>query len=351
MTSALARPVDPGRAETRIASRPLAFPVGILGVGTHVPSAVVTNDDLAGHLDTSDEWIVRHTGIRERRYLDDGMSTSDMCIAAARRALDSAGTRATDIDAILLGTITPDRPLPSTALVVREALGARNALPLDFTQLACAGGVYGILVASQMMQSGQFRNVLVIGADSMSRITDPADRTTRVFFGDAAGAVVLGPTRPGYGLLAWDVEAELSYEVQIPAGGAQYPTSPGTVAAGGQFLKMNGRAVWDVATTVLPRTIVNVLANAGLQADEIAHFVLHQANHNIIKEVMQRLDAPLSRARITVDRLGNTGSASIFTALGGAIEDGDIRHDDHMVLAGIGAGFLWGALCLRHYAG
>lgn len=334
---------------SRNPARPLAYPVGVLGVGTYVPPAVVTNNDLESGLDTSDAWIVKHTGIRERRYLDERLATSDMCVYAARRALGAAGVRAADVDAIVVGTITPDQPLPSTALKVKEAIGARRAVPLDLTQYACASGVYGILIASHMMQSGHFRHVLVIGADSMSRLTDPGDRSTRVFFGDAAGAVLLGPTGSGYGLLAWNVADELSHEVQVPAGGARLPTDARTAAAGGQFLKMNGRAVWEVATAALPRTISDVLSDAGLEPDDIQHFILHQANHNIIKEVMRRLDAPLDKVQVTVDRLGNTGSASIFTALDSATRAGDIKHGDLMVLAGIGAGFFWGALCLRHF--
>lgn len=327
----------------------LRVPVGVLGVGVYIPGTVITNDDLAETLDTCDEWISKHTGIRERRYLEQGLTTSDMCISAARRALAAAGTAAEEMDAIVVATFTYDQPLPSTAIVVKDALGAHRAIPIDLNQAACAGGVLGILIGSHLLQNDSFRHVLVIGAECLSRVTDPMDRTTRVFFGDAAGAVVLGTVPDGYGMLSWNIGSALSYGVQIPAGGATLPASEATVRERQHFLQMDGRLVWDVATAFLPGSISGVVALAGVDIQQIRHFFIHQANLNIIAEAMDALGVPRCRAAITVDQLGNTGAATIFTAMHKAASERTLGHDDLLVVSAIGAGFLWGSLCLRQH--
>lgn len=327
---------------------PLRIPVGIWGVGVHTPPGVVSNADLVATLDTSDEWIRSRTGIRERRWLGPEQQTSDMCLAAAREALDRAGVDGAELDAIVLATFTFDQPLPSTALIVKEALGAERALLLDLNQAACAGGVYGLLTGAHLLQSDAFSRVLVIGAECLSRVTDPADRGTRVFFGDAAGAVVLGRTEDGSGLLSWDVGSALSYGVQIPAGGTRQPTTGQTVADRAHYLKMDGREVWTEATRHLPLTISRAVHRAGLGIDGVDHFFIHQANLNIVREVMETLGVPKERAVTTVERLGNTGAATVFTVLHEAMTRGSVRPGDVMVLAAIGAGFLWGSLCVRH---
>lgn len=324
------------------------IPSAILGTGLSVPTTVVTNDDLAMTLDTSDEWIRRRTGIRERRYLEPAKATSDLCVEAARDALRHAGVGAWDIDAIILSTITPDQPLPSTALMVKEAIGAQRAIPIDLTQTACAGGVLALFLGMHLLQNPAFNHVLVIGGETLSRITDPADRGVRVFFGDAAGAVVLGrPTDPRYGLLGWDMQSMLSYDVQVRAGGSRFPVSAATVADGDHYLHMNGRAVWHEATENLPKCINQAVANAGLTNQDIRHYVIHQANRNIVTEVMDRIGVSPERAAITVDWLGNTGSATVFTVLHGLVATKKIQRGDLAVIAGIGAGFIWGAICLR----
>jgi 3-oxoacyl-[acyl-carrier-protein] synthase III len=327
----------------------LRVPVGILGAAAYLPKTVVTNEELTESLDTSDEWIRQRTGITERRWLEPGLTTSDMCISAARDALGAAGAEPGDIDAIVVATFTYDQPLPSTALVVKEALGAHRAVPIDLNQAACAGGVLGIFVGSHLLQNTGLRNVLVIGAECLSRVTDPLDRGTRVFFGDAAGAVVLGQVSPGYGLLSWDIGSALSYGVQIPAGGATLPASDATVREGQHYLKMDGRLVWDVATQTLPRSISSAVSLAGADVADVRHYLIHQANLNIIAEAMSALGVPLDRAAITVDRLGNTGAATVFTVLHQVSKQRTLRRDDLMVISGIGAGFLWGSLCLRQH--
>ncbi|WP_290057598.1 3-oxoacyl-ACP synthase III family protein [Amycolatopsis solani] len=312
----------------------LPVPVAITGTGVHLPPQVVTNAELASTLDTSDEWIVSRTGIRFRRRLAPDRATSDMCAAAARPALDAAGVTPRDLDAIIVGTYTSDQPLPSTALIVKELLGAGRALTLDVTQAACANGVQALFLAAHLLQTSAARTVLVLAADCASRVTDPADRTTRVFFGDAAGAAVLTRAAPGAGLLGWDFGAELSYDVEIPAPG--------------EYLKMNGRAVWTTATRCLPDSILRAADDAGVPVEEVTHFFLHQANLNILTAALDKLSIPRSRAPITVDTLGNTGSAGVFTALHERFGSGAVRPGDTYVVSSIGAGFQWGTLCFRH---
>ncbi|MGH8917604.1 MAG: 3-oxoacyl-ACP synthase III family protein, partial [Actinomycetes bacterium] len=300
-------------------------------------------------LETSDEWVVSKTGIRERRWLALELATSDMCVSAARPALAAAGLIAEDLDVVIIATYTWDQPLPSTALIVKEALGARRALTLDITQAACVNGVQAMLVAAHLLQTSAANAVLVVGADCASRVTNPRDRTTRVFFGDAAGAVVLTRTStPGTGLLSWDFGSELSYGVQIPAGGSRMPADAQSVAQGRHYVEMDGRAVWTTATTCLPESILGAIERAGLSVGEITHFFLHQANLNIVTAAMDKLGVPMDRAPITVDRLGNTGSAGVFTALHQSFDQGLVQPGDTYVMSAIGAGFQWGALCFRH---
>ncbi|MEU7784538.1 ketoacyl-ACP synthase III [Amycolatopsis sp. NPDC049159] len=311
-----------------------ALPVAVAGTGVHLPPRVVPNAELASTLDTSDEWIVSRTGIRTRRHLAPDRATSDMCVAAAHPALAAAGVAARDVDVIIVGTYTYDQPLPSTALIVKDLLGADRALTLDVTQAACANGVQALFLGAHLLQTSAARTVLVLAADCASRVTDPADRTTRVFFGDAAGAAVLTRGGPGAALLGWDFGSELSYDVEIPAPGA--------------YLKMNGRAVWETATRCLPDSILRAADDAGVPVAEIDHFFLHQANLNILTAALDKLSVPRSRAPITVDTLGNTGSAGVFTALHERFGAGAVRPGDTYVVSSIGAGFQWGTLCFRH---
>jgi 3-oxoacyl-[acyl-carrier-protein] synthase-3 len=323
--------------------------VTVAGSAVHLPDTIITNQQLAEQLDTSDDWIVSHTGIRERRRLAPELATSDMGIAVAGQALAAAGLRCADLDAIIVATYTYDQPLPSTALIVKDAIGASRAMALDVTQAACASGIHAVLIASVLLEQAAMNAVLVIAADCASRVTDPGDRTTRVFFGDAAGAVVLTRTRAdGAGLLSYDIGSELDYAVQIPAGGSRLPASLAAVRSGQHYLHMNGRAVWDTAVDRLPGSIALAAAKAGVAVADIQHFFLHQANLNILTHTMARLGVPAERAPVTLDTLGNTGAAGMFTALHRARSAGLLQPGDLYVLSGIGAGFHWGTLCFRH---
>ncbi|WP_067703568.1 3-oxoacyl-ACP synthase III family protein [Nocardia jejuensis] len=342
MTSVLGSPTRSGSTVR------LRVPIAVSATGIHLPETVVTNEDLTRTLDTSDAWIVSRTGIRERRRLAGDLAVSDMCVAAARDALSRTDIEVDDLDAIIIGTYTWDQPLPSTALIVKEALGAQRAIPVDITQAACANGLQALLIAAHLLQTAA-RSVLVIAADCASRVTDPRDRVTGVFFGDAAAAIVLSRSDIAEaGLLSWDFGSRLSYDVEIRAGGSRLPTTADTVAERDHYLRMDGRAVWETATTCLPASIRTAIASAGMEVDAVDHFFLHQANLNIVNAALAELGVPPSRAPITLDRLGNTGSAGVFTAVHRAHSEGLIHPGDTYVLSAIGAGFQWGTLCFRH---
>ena len=326
----------------------LAVPFAITGTGIHIPPAVVTNEDLTRTTQRSGDWIATRTGIHERRRLADDLATSDMCVYAARPALEAAQVTPSDLDAIIVASYTHDQPMPSTSLIVKDTLGARRALALDVAQAACASGVHAVLLAAHLLQNPSISTVLVIGADCASRIVRPGDRTAGVFFGDAAAAVVLSRTRThGAGLLSYDIGSHLSYAVQIPAGGSRLPTSSQTLAGGTHYVSMDGPAVWDTATARLPESITNATRHAGLTPQDIDHYFLHQANINILDETRRRLGIAADRIPITLDRLGNTGAAGIFTALHQTVAAGELRQGHTYVMSAIGAGFHWGTLCLR----
>ncbi|MCS7483707.1 3-oxoacyl-ACP synthase III family protein [Umezawaea endophytica] len=326
-----------------------ALPVVIAGTGVHLPERIVTNDELTRMVRTTDEWITRRTGIRERRWLAPELAVSDMCGEATRSAMQAADVTAADVDVVIVATYTWDQPLLSTALIVKDALDAHRAMTFDVTHAACLNGVQALLLAAQLLQSAATRTVLVIAADCASRLTDPQERITRIFFGDAAGAaVVRRSTRADSGVLAWDFGSELSYKVQIKAGGSRLPTSEATVQAREHYVAMNGQAVWDAATRWLPDSITTAASTAGVGVEGVDHFFLHQANLNIIRAALEKLGVPEDRAPITLDRLGNTGSAGVFTALHHSFSRGLVNPGEVFVMSAIGAGFQWGTLCLRH---
>lgn len=325
----------------------LIRPIGILSSGMYVPKNVVSNNDLSKNLDTSDEWIVTRTGIKTRRFVDESEATSDLCIAAANEAIENASISPEEIDAIIIASFTPDQILPSTSVIVKDALGIKNAITIDLNQAACAGGIYGLFLGTHLLQNPSINNVLVIGAESLSKYTNPLDRTTRVFFGDAAGAIILNYKEDGYNLMSWNLDSELSYKVEIPAGGSRKPTSFRTVDNNEHYIKMDGRTVWEMATKYLPNSIRSVINNMDLSPDDIDHYIIHQANLNIIKEVLKELNQPEYKTTINIDKYGNTGAATVLTVLHQAIANNTLSRDESMVIGSIGAGFIWGALGFR----
>ncbi len=325
----------------------IRVPVTIQGTGFSLPQTVVTNEELCKNLDSTDSWIQEKTGIKERRFLSEEYVTSDLAIQAAEEALEQAGVSSQDIDAIILTTTTPDQRLPSTAMVIKEALGAANAMPIDLNQAACAGGILSTVIGTHLLQNELYNNVLVIGAEVLSRATNPRDRTTRVFFGDAAGAFVLQKTDEGYGLLAWDIDSTLNNAVNIVGGGST-PLPEHISHENSQYIQMDGKEVWKVATKEIPLSMKRVIQKAGLESQDIDHFLIHQANYNIVKAALDDLNVSLDKTTFTVKDYANTGAASLFSVLYKAFRENRIHDGDYVVLSGIGAGFLWGSLCFKY---
>jgi 3-oxoacyl-[acyl-carrier-protein] synthase-3 len=320
----------------------------IAGIGRSIPPRVVTNHDLEKLVDTDDAWIRSRTGIRERRVVADGVATSDLAVEAAREALENAGVAVDDLDLIIVGTATPDMLFPATACLVQDRIGARRAGAYDLSA-ACSSWAYGVAMGHAAIASGTADSVLVIGAETLSRITDWTDRSTCVLFGDAAAAVVLRPCALDEGFLAFHLGSDGAGAplIALPAGGSRLPTSEETVASGSHYLKMNGREVYKFAVRIIPRVIEEVVAAAGLAIEEIECFIPHQANIRIIEAAAERLGQPMERFFVNVDRYGNTSSASVPVALYEALEQGRIRPGDHVVFVAFGAGLTWGAAVMK----
>lgn len=323
-------------------------PVGITGVGMAVPEKVVTNADLEKIVDTSDEWIRTRTGIRERRISEPHEATSDYAIKAARKAMEMAGVTPDQIDLIIVGTVTPDMVFPSTACIVQDAIGAKNAAAFDLGA-ACPGFIYGLAMGQQTVASGMYNCVLVIGAELLSRMLDWNDRATCVLFGDAAGAAVLQPVSEGKGILASVLGSEGAggQHLYIPGGGSRCPSSPESLATGQHFIKMNGAEVYKFAVRVMNQATEQVLEKAGLTTKDLDLLVPHQANTRIIDAAMKRLELGPEKVMVNLDRYGNTSSASIPVALTEAVESGRVKDGDLLVLTSFGAGLVWGSVALR----
>jgi 3-oxoacyl-[acyl-carrier-protein] synthase-3 len=313
----------------------------ITGWGMYAPEAVLTNADLERMVDTSDEWILTRTGIRERRVAAPHETTATMGAIAAKRAIATAGLAPDDIDMILLATCTPDYQLPSTAAFVKDALGNHRAAAMDVAA-ACSGFVYGFATADAMVRSGMYRNVLVIGSELLTRFLDFTDRSTCILFGDGAGAVVLSASdEPGGGLSGAELTAdpEGAYLIWMPSGGSASPPSAQTVARGEHYIRMEGSETYRYATKTLASTALAAIEKAGLTPDDIALFVPHQANLRIIKFVAHSMGIDMDRVYVNVDRYGNTSAASVPIALAEAVDSGRIRIGDNIVFVAFGAGF------------
>ncbi|HWI52254.1 MAG TPA: beta-ketoacyl-ACP synthase III [Symbiobacteriaceae bacterium] len=323
-------------------------PVGITGVGMAVPERVLTNADLEKMVETSDEWIVTRSGIRERHISEPGEATSDYAVKAARKAMEMAGVTPEQIDLIIVGTVTPDMPFPSTACIVQNALGASRAAAFDMSA-ACPGWLYGTVMAQQTIASGMYNCALVIGAEMLSKLVDWEDRSTCVLFGDAAGAAILQPVSEGRGILASVLGSEGAgaCHLQLPAGGSRQPASAETVANRLHYIKMDGTEVYKFAVRVMNEATVEVMEKAGITREDLDLLVPHQANIRIIEAAMKRLKLGPDKVVINLDRYGNTSSASIPVALTEALAEGRIKDGDEIVLVSFGAGLVWAAVALR----
>ncbi len=321
----------------------------ILGTGAYAPKRILTNRDLEQMVATSDEWISSRTGIKERRIAADGEDTSDMAVVAARHALAMAGCRAEDLDMIIVGTISADMPLPSCAVIVQAKLGASRAFAFDISA-ACAGSLYGLAIADQFIATGRARRILVIGAELLSRVVDWTDRNTCVLFGDAAGAMVIGPASdPARGLLSTHLHSDgtLADVLNIPGGGSRHPQSEEVLARNLHKVHMNGREIYKFAVRVLPLAIQEALDANGLGVADIDHVVSHQANARIVEAVLERLGVPLEKCWLNLPRYGNTSSASLPISLDEANRAGRLKPGDLIAMMAIGAGMAWGSALMR----
>ena len=322
----------------------------ILGTGAYVPAKVLTNADLSGMVDTSDSWIIERTGIRERRIAEPEEATSDLATKAAAAAIADAGLTPADIDLLIVATITPDMPMPSTACFVQHKLGVPPHATCFDVNAACSGFLYILDIASSMIASGRYRHALLIGAEKLSTVLDWKDRTTCVLFGDAAGAAVIGRAdRPGIGIIGSDLGADGSVTdiLCIPGGGSRTPSSAQSLDAGEHTIKMKGREVFKIAVRAMEQVAREMLEQHHLTADQISCVIPHQANQRIIEMLSKNLSIPLARFFINLDRYGNTSAASIPLALDEARRAGRIRPGEFTLLLSFGAGLTYGSTLIR----
>jgi len=325
------------------------YQVCIAGTGSYLPEMIMTNADLAKRVDTSDEWIFSRTGIRERRIAAEGEHTSHMASAAARKALEQAGLEASEIQLIIVATITPDTLTPATACYVQQQLGAKAAVAFDISA-ACSGFLYAMKISKRMISAGAFDNALIIGAEKLSAFVNWEDRTTCVLFGDGAGAAVLRRAEPGEGsILATEMgtDGNLTHLLNIPGGGSACPITESNVNSHMATLAMQGKEVFKHAVTRMKQAAETVIERAGLDAEDIACVIPHQANLRIIDAIAERLSVPQGRVFINLDKYGNTSAAAVAIALDEANRTGAFKRGDNIVLVVFGAGLTWAAAAVR----
>jgi 3-oxoacyl-[acyl-carrier-protein] synthase-3 len=320
----------------------------ITGLATYVPERVVTNAELARTLDTSDDWIVTRTGIRERRVGAPGETTSAMGAEAVRRLMAAKGLGREDIDLLIVATVTPDMVFPPTACLIQDRLGMQQVWGFDLSA-ACSGFLYALTTGAQFVASGVHRRVVVVGADLMSAIIDPLDRTTAVLFGDGAGAVLLEAAEPGFGILDFlhRVDGSGRSDLMMPAGGSLRPASAETVAAREHYLKQNGRTVFKFAVSQMADSVERLLERNGLKASDLAVVIPHQANQRILDATADRLGLPHDRMASVIARYGNTTAATLPLALEDVLRAGKLARGDLAVFVAVGAGFTVGATLVR----
>lgn len=308
--------------------------VGIKGFGAYAPEKVVDNAYFESFLETSDEWISKMTGIKERRWAREDQDTSDLAYEASKKAIADAGIEPKDIDMIIVATATGDTPFPSVANILQDKLGTDKVPTMD--QLAaCSGFMYSMITAKQYIQSGDYKNILVVGADKLSKITDLTDRSTAVLFGDGAGAVVIGEVSEGRGII--------SYEMGSDGSGGKYLYLNRDTGK----LVMNGREVFKFAVRIMGNASIRVVEKAGLQSEDIDMFIPHQANIRIMESARERLGIEKEKMSVSVNRFGNTSAASIPLSIQQELENGKIKDDDTLVLVGFGGGLTWGAMVIK----
>lgn len=320
----------------------------IAATGISLPEKVLSNADLERMVETSDEWILSRTGIRERRITEDGVATSDLAADAGRMALTAAGKIPEDVDLIIVATATGDHLFPSTACFVQDKLGAVNATAFDISA-ACSGFIYSLTVAHSLLSTGVYRNALIIGAETLSKITDYSDRSTCILFGDGAGAMFVELGTDGKGLFASHLgsDGSLTKLLNLPAGGSRMPSSRETVDSGQHFIKMNGNELFKVAVRSMELAAVRTLDKAGIDSAAIDLLIPHQANIRIINSLRKRLKFDKEKVYINIDRFGNTSAASIPIAYHEVRSSGQYDEDSNILLVAFGGGITWGGVLIR----
>ena len=321
--------------------------VKFLGIGSAAPEKVLSNFDFEKMIDTSDEWIRTRTGISERRIAESDVASSDLAYEASLKALEDAGMEPQDLDGIIVGTITPDYIFPSTACVLQSRLGAKQAFAFDVLA-GCSGFIYSLHVAKDMVQSATARNILVVGAEVLSKIMNYEDRTTCILFGDGAGAAVISASdTPGIMSSCLGANGDDWELLYMPGGGSRLPTSEETLKNGSHFLRMEGKEVFKEAVKALQSSSLKAIEMADITPEQIDIFIPHQANYRIIDAVRKRLELPEEKVFSNLDRYGNTSSASVPIALDEAVKSGRLKKGDIVVFSAFGAGFTWGASVVR----
>ena len=321
--------------------------VGIVGLGKYLPKKVLTNRDLEKMVNTSDEWIITRTGIKQRRLVSKEEAASDLGIKAAKQALEDAGLEPQDLDMIIVATATPDMPFPSTACFVQRAIGAKRASCFDISA-ACPGFIYAIIVAQQFIQSGTYNNALVIGTEVLSCVTDWQDRNTCVLFGDGAGAAVLAPVKSG-GILSTHLGSDGSMIelLFLPGGGSRHPANQDTINKRMHYIKMRGNELFKLAVKLMTDAAQKALKKAGLTCKDIDCLIPHQANIRILLAVAKKLGLDEKKIYLNIERYGNMSSASTATALCEAVKDGTVKKGDIILLDAFGSGLVWGACIIK----
>jgi len=322
--------------------------IRIIGTGSYLPEKVLTNKDLEKMVDTSDEWIVSRTGIRERRICSDKQAASDLGIEAARKALKNANVKVEDVDLLIVATITPDMFFPSTACIIQTELGIRNAAVFDLNA-ACAGFIYSLSTAQQFLQTGTYKTALVIATETLSKITDWKDRNTCVLLGDGAGAAVLREDKGDSGILSCYLDADGRYGdlLNMPAGGSRIPATVETVKNRLHYLKMRGNETFRIAIPEMIKSVKRGLERCGLKIEDVALLIPHQANIRIIKALAKRLSLPADKVFVNIDKCANTSAATVAIALDEANRQGRIKKGDIIELVAFGAGFTWGSCVIK----
>jgi len=320
----------------------------ISGTGSYLPERVLTNHDLEGIVETSDEWITERTGIKERHIASITQASSDLAYEASKRALSMAGIKPKNLDLIIVATVTPDKPFPSTACILQDRLGAKNSAAFDINA-ACSGFIYGLSIAEGFIKSGSAKTILLVGAETLSKFTDWEDRTTCVLFGDGAGAVVIEPETGDRGILSVDIysDGSLGELLEIPAGGSRRPPSHETIKEKAHFIKMRGNETFKVAVKTLENLVVDTLKKNKIKPSQLSLLIPHQANLRIIQATAKRLELPMERVLVNIDRYGNTSAASVPIALDEAVRQGRIRQGDYVLLEAFGGGLTWASALIR----